>query len=187
MTRPIRWTVGLLVSCLGGQLITAQLNAQPGGVAEMALAITSPAFAHNTKMPKPYTCEGSEISPPLAWTDPPAGTKSFALINDDPDAPVGTWVHWVIYNIPATSRSLPENVPNTDTLDDGTTQGLNDFRRVGYGGPCPPPGSPHRYFFKLYALDTALELPPKATKAQVERAIEGHGLAQAQLIGLYQR
>jgi len=153
----------------------------------MTLKITSQAFAHQAQIPQPYTCDGADISPPLAWTEPPGGTKSLALIADDPDAPVGTWVHWVLYNIPAQTRTLPENVPKTETLADGAKQGLNDFRRIGYGGPCPPPGPAHRYFFKLYALDISLDLPPKATKAQLERAMVGHILEQAELLGRYQR
>jgi Raf kinase inhibitor-like YbhB/YbcL family protein len=153
----------------------------------MAFTITSTAFAHQETIPNAYTCDGADVSPPLAWTDPPAGTKSVALICDDPDAPVGTWVHWVLYNVPATSLRLAENLPKGDTLKDGSKQGLNDFRRIGYGGPCPPRGPAHRYFFKLYALDSPLELPPKATKAQLERAMQGHLLAQAELIGRYQR
>ena len=153
----------------------------------MAFTLTSRAFAHHGKIPAPYTCDGADHSPPLAWTDPPHGTTSVALIVDDPDAPVGTWVHWVLYNVPATSRALAERLPTSDTLADGAKQGLNDFRRIGYGGPCPPPGPAHRYFFKLYALDATLTFPPKATKAQCERAMDGHILAQAELIGLYQR
>lgn len=153
----------------------------------MALTLTSSAFAHQTMIPPRYTCEGEDVSPALSWTEPPAGTKSFALIHDDPDAPVGTWVHWVTYNLPPTSRGLEEDIPKTAQLPDGAVQGLNDFRRLGYGGPCPPPGPAHRYVFRLYALDTTLTLPPKATKAQVEGAMKGHVLSQAQLVGLYQR
>ena len=153
----------------------------------MALTLTSSAFAPQTMIPPRYTCTGEDVSPALAWTEPPAGTKSFALINDDPDAPAGTWVHWVIYNLPPTSRGLEERVPNQEQLPDKAAQGLNDFRRVGYGGPCPPPGRPHRYVFTLYALDTTLPLPPKSTKAQVERAMKGHVLSKARLVGLYQR
>lgn len=158
-----------------------------GGEVSMAFTLTSRAFTHRAKIPKGYTCDDADISPPLAWTDPPAGTTSFALIADDPDAPVGTWVHWVLYHVPASRRDLAEHLPKVETLADGTKQGLTDFRRVGYGGPCPPRGPAHRYFFKLYALDTTLELPPKATKAQLEQAMEGHILAQTELIGLYQR
>jgi Raf kinase inhibitor-like YbhB/YbcL family protein len=151
-----------------------------------AFIITSPAFAEGHPIPAVYTCDGKDMSPPLAWTDPPAGTKSLALIADDPDAPGKTWVHWVLYSIPATSRQLPEAFPRDRELADGTRQGLTDFGRPGYGGPCPPSGT-HHYHFKLYALDTELSLEPGATKPQVEAAMKGHVLAQTQLIGTYRR
>lgn len=153
----------------------------------MTFSLSSSAFRGGERIPKPYTCEGADFSPPLTWTEPPPDTKSFALIVDDPDAPVGTWVHWVLYNLPADARELPEHLPNDRELTNGALQGMNDFRRPGYGGPCPPPGPSHRYVFKLYALDTRLSLPPGASKAQLERAMEGHLLGQAQLIGRYQR
>lgn len=153
----------------------------------MAFEIKSSAFADGQPIPKKYTCEGSDVSIALGWTDPPAGAKSFVLIADDPDAPMGTWVHWVAYDLPAEARGLPEDVPKQETLRDGTKQGLNDFRRVGYGGPCPPPGKPHRYFFKLYALDEKLGLPPRATKPQVLDAMKNHVLAEAQLMGTFKR
>ena len=129
----------------------------------------------------------ADVSPPLNWSEAPAGTRSFALICEDPDAPAGTWVHWVIYHLPVTAIELPEMVTPTAELPDGARQGLNDFRRVGYGGPCPPPGRPHRYFFKLYALDNEPDLKPRATKADLLRAMQGHILGQAQLVGTYQR
>lgn len=153
----------------------------------MTLQFKSSDFASGEKIPKQFTCEGTDISPALSWNDPPAGTKSFALIVDDPDAPVGTWVHWVAYNLPATLRSLPQNFPKTEQSSDGTRQGLNDFQRVGYNGPCPPPGKPHRYFFKLYALDTALALNPRAPKKDLEAAMKGHILAQGEYMGRYAR
>ena len=153
----------------------------------MAFEITSSAFTQGRPIPKNYTCEASDVSVPLRWNDPPARTKSFALIADDPDAPMGTWVHWVVYDLPAEARELPEDVSKQETLRDGTKQGLNDFRRVGYGGPCPPPGKPHRYFFKLYALDKKIGLPPRATKPQVLDAMKDHVLAEAQLMGTYKR
>jgi len=151
------------------------------------MKLTSPAFADGTPIPEQFTCDGADVSPALQWTEAPAGTRSFALICDDPDAPVGTWVHWVIYHLPATATELPEMVAPTAELPDGARQGLNDFRRVGYGGPCPPPGRPHRYFFKLYALDLEPDLRPRATKADLLRAMQGHILGQAQLMGTYQR
>lgn len=153
----------------------------------MAFEIKSSAFSQGQPIPKNHTCEGSDLSIPLRWTDPPAGTKSFALIADDPDAPMGTWVHWVVYDLPAEARELTEDISKEETLRDGTKQGLNDFRRVGYGGPCPPPGKPHRYFFKLYALDKKLGLAPRATKPQILDAMKDHVLAEAQVMGTYKR
>ncbi|HKW86649.1 MAG TPA: YbhB/YbcL family Raf kinase inhibitor-like protein [Nitrospiraceae bacterium] len=153
----------------------------------MAIALTSLAFKEGDLIPKKYTCEGPDLSPQLRWTNAPKGTKSFALIADDPDAPVGTWVHWVIFNLPGETTELPEGVPAQETLPNGAKQGLNDFKRVGYGGPCPPPGKPHRYYFKLYAVDVTLDLRPRATKAQVLEAIKGHILGEAQLMGRFGR
>ncbi len=150
------------------------------------MEIKSQAFAEGATIPSKHTCDGQDLSPSLSWTEPPAGTKSFALISDDPDAPVGTWVHWVAWNIPANARSLPENVPKKDALPDGTQQGTTDFGRVGYGGPCPPSGT-HRYSFKLYALDTTLSLPKTTTKRDLEAAMKGRILARAELMGRYQR
>lgn len=153
----------------------------------MSLQISTTAFSEGGTIPKQYTCDGADLSPPLNWTDAPAATKSFALIADDPDAPVGTWVHWVLFNLPSASKQLLEGVKKEDRLADGTLQGRNDFRKVGYGGPCPPPGKPHRYFFKLYALDTVLPLKAGATKPEVEHAMQSHILGQAQLMGRYGR
>ena len=153
----------------------------------MALTLTSTAFDPGAEIPQKHTCAGADRSPALNWTGAPAATKSFVLIADDPDAPVGTWVHWVVYDLPASTSGLPEGVPATDSLSGGGRQGTNDFRKTGYGGPCPPPGKPHRYFFKLYALDAPTNLKPHATKAEVLRAIEGHILAQAELMGTYKR
>jgi Raf kinase inhibitor-like YbhB/YbcL family protein len=153
----------------------------------MTMTLSSSAFKTGAEIPRRHTCEGADLSPALAWDGAPAGTKSFALIADDPDAPVGTWVHWVVYDLPADTSKLPEGLPTTDTLSGGGKQGINDFRKTGYGGPCPPPGKPHRYFFKLYALDAPTNLKPRATKADVLRAIEGHVLAQAELMGTYER
>ncbi len=153
----------------------------------MALSLKSTAFDQGGDIPKKHTCEGADLSPALSWGDPPAGTRTFSLIVDDPDAPAGTWVHWVIYNLSAQTRDLPEGVPKTGELKDGSRQGRNDFARPGYGGPCPPRGAAHRYFFKLYALDAELSLPPGATKAELERAMKGHILAETQLMGKYKR
>ena len=151
-----------------------------------AMDLNSQAFRPGGMIPAKYTCDGADISPPLTWPDPPAGTESFALIMDDPDAPVGTWVHWVIWNIPATARGLEENVPKTASLPNGARQGTNDFKRNGYGGPCPPSGT-HRYFFRLYALGSTLSLSPETTKSVLEDTMRRHILAQSELIGKYTR
>jgi hypothetical protein len=152
----------------------------------MAFQLTSSAFQAGAAIPAKYTCDGADVSPPLAWTGAPSATKSFALICDDPDASVGTWIHWVLYNIPAASSGLPEAVAAEDELSDGSRHGRNSWGRIGYGGPCPPSGT-HRYFFRLYALDTDLALAPGATKADVLRAMDGHVLASAELMGTYRR
>jgi len=155
----------------------------------MAFSVTSTAFKEGASIPVKHTCDGADLSPPLAWSGAPAGAAAFALIADDPDAPAGTWVHWVLYDLPGTSSELPENVAKTETPAGlgGATQGKNDFHRTGYGGPCPPPGPAHRYFFKLYALDTPLRLNPGAAKRDLEAAMKGHILATAQLMGTYAR
>jgi Raf kinase inhibitor-like YbhB/YbcL family protein len=150
------------------------------------MKVESPAFAQGQPIPAKHTCEGADVSPLLRWSDPPAGTKTFALIVDDPDAPVGDWVHWVIYNLPAQTQELPEGVPKTDSALGGI-QGRNDFKTIGYQGPCPPPGKPHRYFFKLAALDAELGLKAGASKKQVEEAMQHHVLGKAELMGTYQR
>ena len=156
----------------------------------MALTLTSPAFVTSHEIPSDYTCDGADISPALAWSGIPAGTKSLALIVDDPDAPDPaapkmTWVHWVLYNLPADTKRLSEAVESTD-LPPGTGEGKNDWKKTGYGGPCPPIGR-HRYFFKLYALDVALPNLGTPTKAELESAMQGHILEKAELIGLYQK
>lgn len=151
------------------------------------LAISSPAFENGGIIPKRYTCEGENISPPLNWTGVPPEAKSLVLICDDPDAPGGVFNHWLLYNIPPSTSSLPEGIPPLPSLADGSLQGYNSFGRIGYGGPCPPPGPAHRYFFRLYALDTTLNVPPKAKKAQVLKAMEGHILAEAEVMGMFSR
>ncbi|MGB9770444.1 MAG: YbhB/YbcL family Raf kinase inhibitor-like protein [Candidatus Kapaibacteriota bacterium] len=152
----------------------------------MEVQIFSSAFENAGFIPRKYTCDGENVSPPLNWKNLPPGTKSLAIINDDPDAPMGTWVHWVIYNIPATSSGLPENVKPQEKLPDGTLQGKNSWGRIGYGGPCPPSGT-HRYYFKIYALDKMLDLKPGATKEQVLKAMQGHILAEGAFYGKYSR
>ncbi len=155
----------------------------------MAFSLTSTAFEEGAAIPVKHTCDGADVSPTLAWSGAPQGTASFALIADDPDAPAGTWVHWVLYDLPGTVSRLPENMAKAETLPDlgGALQGRNDFRRTGYGGPCPPPGPAHRYFFKLYALDAKLGLKAGAPKKDVEAAMKGHVLGTVQLMGTYAR
>lgn len=155
--------------------------------AAMALKISSPDFSSGGTIPKQFTCDGADISPALEWSEPPAGTQSFSLIADDPDAPAGTWVHWVLFDLPVNARSLPQNIAKKEQTENGARQGRNDFGKVGYGGPCPPPGKPHRYYFKLYALDTKLNLKAGATKQDVESAQKGHVLAQGEWMGRYGR
>jgi hypothetical protein len=151
-----------------------------------ALTLTSSAFSSSDLIPQKYSCDGDDVSPPLAWGDVPQNAASLVLIVDDPDAPAGTWVHWVLFNIPAEMRALQEDVPAQAELPDGSTHGANSWKRTGYGGPCPPGGT-HRYFFKLYALDSKLNLEPGATKQDVLDAMEGHVLAQAELMGTFSR
>jgi Raf kinase inhibitor-like YbhB/YbcL family protein len=169
-------------------VITATMSSaiEKGG----PMKLSSPGFEHNGDIPTQFTCDGRDISPALSWADAPAGTKSFALIVDDPDAPDPanprmTWVHWVLYNLPTDSTGLPEDVSEAD-LPTGALQGTNDWGRTGYGGPCPPVGK-HRYFHKLYALDTVLPDLKQPKKGRLEKAMEGHILEKAELIGLYQR
>lgn len=152
----------------------------------MAFQITTTAFRDGGSIPKKFTCDGPDVSPALSWTDPPSGTRSLAIIADDPDAPGGIWVHWVLYDLPPETRQLPEGVAKDPQLPNGAQQGRNDFGKIGYNGPCPPRGATHRYFFKLYALNARTGLRTGATKAELERAIKGHIVAQAQLIGKFQ-
>lgn len=152
----------------------------------MAFIIQSAGFAKNELIPARYTCDGKNISLPLEWSGVPMHTKSFALIMDDPEAPAQTWVHWVLYNIPADTQELKEDIPSEKKLADGALHGINDFKNYGYGGPCPPSGT-HHYFLKLYALDTLPDLNPGLTKQQLLDAADGHVLAKAQLIGKYKR
>jgi len=149
--------------------------------------LTSASFASGGAIARQFTCDGADVSPQLSWTDPPAETKSFALLADDPDAPVGNWNHWTLWNLPPDLRGLPEGISKQARLPDGTQQGSNDFRRTGYNGPCPPPGKPHRYYFKLFALDAKLELRPGSSNKQLESAMKAHILAQAEYMGRYGR
>jgi len=155
------------------------------------MELKSTAFDAGAPIPEKHTCDGEDVSPALAWSGVPEGTASFVLIMDDPDAPPGTWVHWVLFNLPAGAATLAEGLPKTETVEGGavhgTCWGVHEFSRVGYHGPCPPPGKPHRYVFRLYALDTVLDLPPRASKAEVLQAAKGRVLAEAELMGTYGR
>ncbi|KPJ53199.1 phosphatidylethanolamine-binding protein [candidate division TA06 bacterium DG_24] len=164
-----------------------QTQEEEKGEIAMAITLQSSAFEEGGTIPARHTCEGDDVSPPLSWGDVPEGTKSIALICDDPDAPRGTWVHWVIYGLAPDMRELAEGIPAEKALSEGGSQGTNDFRRIGYGGPCPPKGPAHRYFFKLYALDAEIGLEAGASKSDLLDAMEGHILAQGQLMGMYQR
>jgi len=166
-------------------LIIISLILTTGGTA-MAFEIKSSAFSNEGAIPSRYTCDGSNVSPPFSWSGAPAETKAFALICDDPDAPAGTWVHWVAWNIPATSTGLKEGTPPAAKLPDGTIQGISDFKRPGYGGPCPPSGT-HRYFFKIYALNSPLNIPQTGNKAALEAAMAGHTIGEAMFMGTYSR
>ena len=153
----------------------------------MSFTISSPSFSNGGDIAKKFTCDAADLSPQLTWNEPPTGTKTFALLVDDPDAPVGNWNHWTMWNLPPNLRGLPEDVKKEASLPDGSLQGRNDFRKTGYNGPCPPPGKPHRYFFKLFALDAKLDLKSGEGKKGLEAAMKGHILAQAEWMGKYGR
>lgn len=178
----------LITSCVSQpQSISNQTNLAAVNQNKEAnnITVTSSAFKEGEAIPRQHTCDGINISPPLEWTATP-GAKTLAIICDDPDAPAGTWTHWLVYNLPASTIGLIENMPAQEKVAGGGMQGTNNFKKIGYGGPCPPSGT-HRYFFKLYALDSELSLKPGATKDQLLKAIEGHVLAQGQLMGTYSR
>jgi len=168
----------LLAACAGDSSKTE---------APMTISLKSPAFDDGKPIPKKYTCDAEDASPPLTWSGLPAGTVSVALICDDPDAPMGTWVHWVLYGVPATQDSLEESLPTKPELPNRARQGVNDSRGTGYSGPCPPSGKTHRYFFKIYALNADLGLKPGATKKQLLDAMKGHNIGEGQLMGTYKR
>jgi Raf kinase inhibitor-like YbhB/YbcL family protein len=177
---------------VAGQVLTVAIFAFVASVAAAGgppakLELKTTAFAPGGTIPKQFTCSGRDESPALSWNQPPAQTRSFALIVDDPDAPAGDWVHWVVYNLPATARQLPAHVPPGDGVAGGGKQGVNDFSRLGWGGPCPPPGKPHRYFFRLYAVDTVFTVQGSVKRQKVDAAMKGHILAQAELIGTFSR
>jgi Raf kinase inhibitor-like YbhB/YbcL family protein len=166
------------------QLLEAENRMKEGST--MNIRVTSSAFSQGGNIPSKYSCDGNDISPPISWSKGPDGTKSYALIADDPDAPMGTWVHWVIYNVPPSITSLPENVPKSPEGIEDSVQGINDFKRHGYSGPCPPGGT-HRYSFKVYALDTILKAEAGLTKKKLLKIMEGHILGQGELMGTYSR
>ena len=153
----------------------------------MSLTLISSAFSSGSEIPAQYTCKGADTSPALAWSGAPQNVASFALIMDDPDAPHGTWVHWVMWDVPSTTHTLPQGVARREQLEDGSRQGRNDFRKNGYNGPCPPGGSTHRYFFRLYALDIKLDLASDADRAGLDAAMKGHILAQAEYMGTFHK
>ncbi|HUA13848.1 MAG TPA: YbhB/YbcL family Raf kinase inhibitor-like protein [Verrucomicrobiae bacterium] len=153
----------------------------------MSFTISSSSFSDGGTIDRKFSCDGADVSPQLSWTEPPSGTKTLALLVDDPDAPVGNWSHWVLWNLPPGKRSLAEGAAKSATLPDGSHQGSNDFRKTGYKGPCPPPGKPHRYYFKLYALDVKLELRSGSGKRDLEAAMKGHILGQTEWMGRYGR
>lgn len=179
----------VLVSCERAEVTPepAANAAEEDAMPTETFSLTSPAFKEGETIPARHTEDGPDLSPRLRWSEPPEGTMSFALVVDDPDAPRGTWVHWVAYGIPGDARELQEGFPKEASASDGILQGENDFGKTGYGGPAPPPGKPHRYFFKLYALDFTPELEAGLSKEDLQRAIEGHVLGEAQLMGRYGR
>jgi Raf kinase inhibitor-like YbhB/YbcL family protein len=183
MTAAIPLILALFLAAHAASPTTSSL----AGDSSTSFTLSSPSFSNGGDIAKKFTCDGADVSPQLSWTDPPASTKSFALLADDPDAPVGNWNHWTAWNLPPTLRGLPAGVPKQAQLSDGTQQGHNDFRKPGYNGPCPPPGKPHRYYFKLFALDVKLDLKPSSGKKELEAAMKGHILVQSEWIGRYGR
>jgi hypothetical protein len=179
----------LFAAALLGCLAAAGCSHEPksAGNRVMSIQLTSAAFADGQPIPAKYTGDGLDVSPPLAWTNRPPDAKSFALIADDPDASAGTWAHWVIYDLPPAATTLAEDTLKRPQLRNSAKQGLNDFKKIGYNGPAPPPGKTHRYFFKLYALDERTSLAPGATRQDLLKAMDGHVLGEGQLMGTYQR
>jgi Raf kinase inhibitor-like YbhB/YbcL family protein len=189
-----RAILGLVPAALAIAVLTPACDAghsqpvtPPSEGGRMSFSLSSDAFPDHNPVPVRHTCSGPNVSPRLKWTEAPAGAGAFALIVDDPDAPGGNFVHWVLYNLDPQVKELAEGVPATDRLPGGALQGRNGFGKIGYGGPCPPPGKPHRYFFTLYALDGKLNLASGATREQLEKAMQGHILGKAQLMGTFQR
>jgi len=183
----VRTKMLFAAALLAGLLTAGHAENPPTKGTAMKLHLTTTAFAEGQPIPRRHAFDDQDISPALQWSGVPSAAKSLALICDDPDAPMGTWVHWVIYDLPPAASGLSEGVPKSPELANGAKQGVNDYKRIGYGGPCPPPGKPHRYFFKLYALDTMTSLKPGATKKDLLKALDGHVLAEGELMGTYQR
>ncbi|HUY13062.1 MAG TPA: YbhB/YbcL family Raf kinase inhibitor-like protein [Terriglobia bacterium] len=179
--------VPLLILCAGCAGGTSSGLAQGHATPVSPMKLGSPDFAQGSFIPARFTCKGGDVSPVLQWTRPPGNTQAFALIVEDPDAPGGTWTHWLLYNLPAAARALPQGVPKTAEISGGGRQGVNDFGLIGYGGPCPPPGKPHRYFFRLYALNAPLALDAGASKEQVHAALQGRVVAETELMGRFKR
>jgi hypothetical protein len=181
------WPKLTLPLVLVSAIAFAQSASPTGGKSASGFTLTSTAFAPGASIPEPYSCKGADISPTLQWSGAPPNTFSFALIMDDPDAPAGMWVHWVMWNLPRAAHSLPENVDKREQLDDGSRQGTNSFQKLGYNGPCPPAGQTHRYFFRLYALDGKLDLASSATRTELDAAMKGHVLAETEYMGTFHR
>jgi Raf kinase inhibitor-like YbhB/YbcL family protein len=186
------WTVIIIIMVFKLALLSLVILLAAGCISKEEvtmenISISSEGFKSGDVIPDIYTCKGKDISPSLSWKGIPAGTKSIALTMDDPDAPGGTFVHWVIYNVPAQTQKLPEGMPHEKILADGSIQGMTDFGEIGYGGPCPPPGKPHRYYFKMYALDSSIDLAPGASQKELENVMEGHILAKGEFMGTYKR
>jgi len=182
----MRWTsIILLAFVVAGSTAISQTKSPAS--AHMSFELNSPVFASGAAIPREYTCQGSDESPELKWGQPPQGTVAFAVVMHDPDAPVGDWVHWVAWDIPSNSHGLPARVSRDGQFADGTRQGRNSSGKIGYNGPCPPPGKTHRYFFLVYAVDKKLDLPVGATRTELDSALKGHILAEAEYMGTYRR
>ena len=183
--RKLTFGFAIILAIAGALLTTGSVMKPPPKGSQMLL--TSPAFTEGQPIPSQYTCDGKNISPPLEWSGAPSATESFALIVDDPDSPTGVWTHWVVFDLAAESSDLPEGVTKSQQLTGKAKQGLNSFKALGYGGPCPSAGKPHRYFFKIFALDAMLDLKSGATRSAVEAELNKHILATGQLVGTYLR
>jgi Raf kinase inhibitor-like YbhB/YbcL family protein len=186
-------TISLLILILtinGGCKMKTQYNNNGNSdtmVMSATMTISSTGFQNESSIPRRFSCQGDNSSPALSWTDVPHGTKTFALVCEDPDAPNGTFIHWVIWNIPSTENGLAESIPQHDSLPNGARQGINGAKKVGYMGPCPPPGNAHRYYFRLFALDKKLDLSGEVTRDKLMSAIHGHVLGEGEIMGTYQR